>query len=97
MFLADGSQDAHAEGVSYELCDVSRVGLLKQLSTMIFYGVGRYKQLRRNFFAVQASWKEIQDLFFACGDAVLYIGTHVDENLEINKLSSTKVAKINKR
>ena len=54
MFLADGSQDAHAEGVSYELCDVSRVGLLKQLSAMIFYGVGRYKQLRRNFFAVQA-------------------------------------------
>lgn len=55
MFLADGSQDAHAEGVSYELCDVSRVGFLKQLSAMIFYGVGRYKQLRRNFFAVQAS------------------------------------------
>lgn len=54
MFLADGSQDAHAEGVSYELCDVSRVGLLKQLAAMIFYGVGRYKQLRRNFFAVQA-------------------------------------------
>lgn len=54
MFLADGSQDAHAEGVSYELCDVSRVGFLKQLSAMIFYGVGRYKQLRRNFFAVQA-------------------------------------------
>ena len=49
MFLADGSQDAHAEGVSYELCDVSRVGLLKQLSAMPFYGVGRYKQLRRNF------------------------------------------------
>ena len=48
MFLADGSQDAHAEGVSYELCDVSRVCLLKQLSAMIFYGVGRYKQLRRN-------------------------------------------------
>ena len=38
MFLADGSQDAHAEGVSYELCDVSRVGFLKQLSAMIFYG-----------------------------------------------------------
>lgn len=54
MFLADGSQDAHAEGVSYELCDVSRVGFLKQLSAMIFYGVSRYKQLRRNFFAVQA-------------------------------------------
>ena len=54
MFLADGSQDAHAEGVSYELCDVSRVGFLKQLSAVIFYGVGRYKQLRRNFFAVQA-------------------------------------------
>lgn len=48
MFLADGSQNAHAEGVSYELCDVSRVGFLKQLSAMIFYGVGRYKQLRRN-------------------------------------------------
>ena len=42
MFLADGSQDTHAEGVSYELCDVSRVGFLKQLSAMIFYGVGRY-------------------------------------------------------
>ena len=54
MFLADGSQDAHAESVSYELCDVSRVGFLKQLSAVIFYGVGRYKQLRRNFFAVQA-------------------------------------------
>lgn len=54
MFLADGSQNAHAEGVSYELCDVSRVGFLEQLSAMIFYGVGRYKQLRRNFFAVQA-------------------------------------------
>ena len=39
MFLADGSQDAHAEGVSYELCDVSRVGFLEQLAAMIFYGV----------------------------------------------------------
>lgn len=54
MSLADGSQDAHAEGVSYELCDVSRVGFLKQLSAMIFYGVGRYKQLRRNFFAIHS-------------------------------------------
>lgn len=54
MFLADGSQNAHAEGVSYELCDVSRVGFLKQLSAVIFYGVGRYKQLRRNFFALHS-------------------------------------------
>ena len=60
---------------------------------MIFYGVGRYKQLRRNFFAVQAFWKEMQDLFFACGDVFSYIGTHVEEDLKINKLSSTKVAK----
>ena len=82
MFLADGSQNAHAEGVSYELCDVSRVGLLEQLSAMIFYGVGRYKQLRRNFFAVQAFWKEMQDLFFACGDVFFYIDTHVDEKIE---------------
>lgn len=59
MFLADGSQDAHAEGVSYELCDVSRVGFLKQLSAMIFYGVGRYKQLRRNFFALHSFRKKI--------------------------------------
>ena len=49
MFLADGSQDAHAEGVSYELCDVSRVGLLKQLSAVIFYGVGRYTLIPQHF------------------------------------------------
>lgn len=59
MFLADDSQDAHTEGVSYELCDVSRVGLLKQLSAVIFYGVGRYKQLRRNFFTLHSFRKKI--------------------------------------
>ena len=97
MFLADGSQDAHAEGVSYELCDVSRVGLLKQLAAMIFYGVGRYKRSA----AISLLFKPFERRYKISFSRVVmlsFISVPMQmKNLEINKLSSTKVAKINKR